>query len=205
MPAPVRICRAWPSTRRGLLLGAAGALAACAGGKPGEIRIDAHDATPPALTLRVAVAGDARHSASSPGASRELALRDANSVLAIAATAVDSGSGVQAVRIYVVETRMSCVTPAGAALQVCTPSTMADSLERPAYDSVVTRLGAGVFVQPATVLARSLNLIEGYPPLALGPGDSVRQTLSFFGAAQNHAGKESRSEELRVTWVTRGP
>ena len=142
---------------------------------------------------------------SAPGRAGVITLRDANRTLALSATAVDSGSGVQVVQRFVVESRLSCLTPAGTPLPVCVPSTIADSLERPTYDSVVAPLGAGAFVKPATVLARSLNLSEGYPPLTLGPGDSGRQTLSCFGAAKNHAGQEARSEELRVTWVTRGP
>ena len=191
--------------RVGLFLCLASVATACGGAKPGEIAINAQDPSPPVFVLRVGVAGDAGRALTSPGSTSIVTLRDANSTLVLSATAVDSGSGVQAVQIFVVESRLSCVTPAGTPLQVCVPSTIADSLERPTYDSVVAPLGAGAFVTPASVLTRSLNLMTTYPPLPVGPGDSVRQTLSFFGAAKNHAGKESRSEELRVTWVTRGP
>lgn len=180
-------------------------LTGCDRARADEITIDGQDPSPPTLTLRVGIAFNAAMTVSSPGTASEISLHEANSRLAVSAWAIDSGSGVQAVQIFLVETRMSCVAPAGAPLQVCTPSTIADSLERPAFDSVVPPKGAGGFAKPTTLLTRTLDLKDAYPPPTLGPGDSVRQTLSFFGAAKNHAGKEARSGELRVTWVTRGP
>jgi hypothetical protein len=166
-------------------------LTACTGCTPtpsGGISVDPNDQTPASVGLQASEAnpGAQTVSAGALGTTTNLAVRQRTAVMNLLATAKDSESGVQALQIWGDLTLTTCV---GA---ICTQSH--PLLGAPLFDTSEPKKGAGEQDEESTLMLEPLDLS------GLIPANATSAQLDLWAEAFNHAGLDSKTGQVRVSW-----